>query len=97
MSFSNPDGTINNSDLELVGLVAHSDILAMDAKVEERTIRNIYDNTTTVFWQRKGAVTTTGPLAYLLRLQALHRRQFCHVPKHDSILDQSNAMAGFLS
>ena len=35
VSFSNPDGTINNSDLELAGLVAHNDILAMAAKVEE--------------------------------------------------------------
>ena len=50
VSFSNPDSTINNSDLELAGLVAHNNILAMAAKVEERTIHNFYKNTAAVFW-----------------------------------------------
>ena len=97
MSFSNPDDTINNSGLKLVGSVAHNDILAMAAEVEEQTINNVYDNTAAVFWQRKGATTTTGSPAYLLRLQALHQRQFCYVLKHDYILGKSNVMADFLS
>ena len=50
VSFSNSDGAINNSDLELADLVAHKDILAMVAKVVERTIHNVYDNMATVFW-----------------------------------------------
>ena len=95
--FSNPDGTINNSDLELAGLVAHNDILAIAAKVEVRTIHNVYNNTAAVFWQRKGAATTRDPPAYLLRLQALHQRQFHYVLKHDYIPGKSNVMADILS
>ena len=34
VSFSNPEGTINNSDLELAGSVAHNDILAMAVEVK---------------------------------------------------------------
>ena len=83
VSFSNPNGTINNSDLELTGSVARNDILTMAAEVEEQTIHNVYDNTAAVFWQRKGAATTTSPPAYLLRLQAFHQRQFLYVLKHD--------------
>ena len=49
MSFFNPDGTINNSDLELAGSVAHNNVLAMAAEVEEQTIRNVYYNTVAVF------------------------------------------------
>ena len=73
VSISNPDGTINNSDLELAGFVSHNDILAMAAEVDERTTHNFYDNTATVFWQQKGSATTTGPPAYLLHLQELHQ------------------------
>ena len=97
VSFSNPDGTINNSELELVGLLAHNNILEIAAKVEERTIHNVYTNTAVVFWQRKGAITTTNPPVYLLCLQVLHQRQFRFGPKHDYNPGQSNVMAGFLS
>ena len=96
VSFSNPDGTINNSGLELAGLVAHNNVLAMAAKVEERTIHNVYNSMAAVFWQPKGAFTTTGPLAYLLHLQALHQHQFHYVPKDDYIPGQYNVMADFL-
>ena len=95
VSFSNPDSTINNSNLELARLVAHNNILAMAVEVEGQTIHNVYGNTATVFWHQKGAATTTGPLAYLLRLQALHQRQFHYVLKHDYIPGQSNIIADF--
>ena len=61
--FPHRDDTINNSDLELAGSVAHNDILVIAAEVEKRTIHNVYDNTAAVFWQRKGATSTTGPPA----------------------------------
>ena len=74
VSFDNPEGSINNSDLELVGSIAHNDILAQHADVREPTIRNSYDNMATVFWQHKGSMTTTGPAAYLLSIQAFHQQ-----------------------
>ena len=95
--FFNPGGTINNSKLELAGSMAHNDILVMTAEAGERTIHNAYNNKAAVFWQPKGAATTTGPPAYLLHLQALHQRQFRYVTKHDYIPGQSNVMVDFLS
>ena len=72
-SFANPKGSITNSDLELAGSIAHNDVLAQAADVREKTTHNSYDNIAAVFWQRKGATTTLGPAAFLLRLQALHQ------------------------
>ena len=66
--FDNSDGSINNSDLELTGSIAHNDVLAQHTDVREYTVYNLYDYMATVFWQRKGSTTTTGPAAYLLRL-----------------------------
>ena len=97
VSFDNPSGDITNSDLELAGSVAHNDVLAQFADVAERTVHSSYDNTAAVFWQRKGATTTTGPAAYLLRLQALHQRAYRYVPLRDYIPGPSNAMADDLS
>ena len=68
----------------------------MAAEVEEQTIHNVYGNAATVFWQRKGAAITTGPPTYLLRLHALHQRQFRYVPKHYCIPGKSNVMVDFL-
>lgn len=97
VSFSNPDGDVTNSDLELAGSVAQNDVLAQFADVTERTVHNSYDNTATMYWQRKGSTTTTGPPAYLLRLQSLHQRHFRYVPLQDYIPGPANAMADDLS
>lgn len=97
VSFTNPEGDITNSDLELAGAVAQHDILAQTADVTERTIHSSYDNTAAVYWQRKGATTTTGPAAYLLRLHALHQREHRYVPLRDYIPGPSNVMADALS
>ena len=95
--FANPKGSITNSDLELAGSIAHNDVLAQAADVREKTTHNSYDNIAAVFWQRKGATTTLGPAAFLLRLQALHQRFFRYVPLRDYIPGPINAMADFLS
>ena len=97
VSFSNPSGDINNSDLELAGSIAHNDILAQTADITEKTTHNCYDNTAAVYWQRKGAATTLGPAAFLLRLQAFHQRFFRYVPLRDYIPGCQNVMADFLS
>ena len=76
VSFDNPTGKISNCDLELAGSVAHADVIAQFTDVRERTLQHLYDNTPTVYWQRKGSTTATGPPAYLLRIQAIHQRHF---------------------
>ena len=97
VSFSNPDGDINNSDLELAGSIAQNDILAQAADVTKKTTHNCYDNVAAVYWQRKGATTTLGPAAFLLRLQAFHQRFFRYVPLRDYIPGPQNLLADFLS
>jgi len=97
VSFDNPTGKISNSDLELAGSVAHADIIAQFTDVRERTLQHLYDNTPTVCWQRKGSTTTTGPAAYLLRIQAIHQRHFRYVSRHDYIPGPANVMADFCS
>ena len=93
VSYTNPTGRITNSDLELAGSVLHLDVLAQAVDTREKTVHNCYDNTPTVAWQRKGSATTTGPAAYLLRLQAIHQRHFRYVPLHDYMPGKANVMA----
>lgn len=93
ISTNNPTGTITNSDLELAAAVAHPDVIASTRNISETTIATLHDNTPTVFWQRKGSTTTTGPAAYLLRLHALHARHLRYIATHDYIPGPINAMA----
>jgi hypothetical protein len=60
VTFDSPGGTVSNSDLELAASVAQHDVLAQQVDVREATIHNLTDNTTTMYWQRKGATSTTG-------------------------------------
>ena len=93
VSFKNPDGDINNSDLELAASIGQYDVVAQAADVAERTIHNSYDNDAAVYWQRKASTTILGKPAYLLRLQVFHQRHFRYVPLRDYILGKSNIMA----
>ena len=97
VSYTNPRGTINNSDLELCGNVAHHDVVAQTADVRERTVWTGSDNTANVYWLRKGSTTTTGPPAQLLRIQSHHQRLHRYVPVHDYVPGSANAMADLCS
>jgi hypothetical protein len=93
VSFDNPAGTITNSDLELAASVAQHDVLTSNVDAREATIHIFYDNTPTVFWQRKGAVSNYGPNAQLFRLQALHQLKHRCVPTYDYLPGPANLMA----
>ena len=93
VSFENPTGTITNSDLELCGNVAHHDVITSTIDVRKHTIWTGSDNVANVYWNRKGSTTTTGPVAYLLRDQALHQRKHRYAPLHDYVPGSANAMA----
>jgi hypothetical protein len=93
VSWTNPTGTITNSDLELAATIAQHDILTEQMDVREGTIATLTDNTPAQAWQRKGSTTTTGPAAYLLRLQALHQRHHRYLPSTQYIPGPANAMA----
>jgi hypothetical protein len=62
---TNPQGDINNSELELASSVAQYAILAQELNVIEATIHNssdnVSDNVAMVWWQRKGAPHQVAP------------------------------------
>jgi len=70
VSTANPHGSLTNSDLELVGSLLHLDAAALNFDVHEQTLLSKTDNMATLYWQCKGAATTTVALAYLFWLQA---------------------------
>jgi hypothetical protein len=93
VTYANSAGTITNSDLELAASVAQHDVLAREVDVREATILNFSDNTPTVYWQRKGAVSSAGPAARVLRIQALHQRQHRYIPTFDYLPGPANVMS----
>jgi hypothetical protein len=93
VSTSNPTGTITNSDLELAATIAQFDVLAQHCDVRSHTVHNLSDNAATVAWQWKGAASTSGPVAYLLRLHALHQRHHHYLPLHDFIPGVANILS----
>ena len=97
VSFSNPTGSITNSDLELCGNIAHHNVIAQFADISERTIATLSDNIANVYWLCKGSTTTTGPAAYLLCLQAHHQRFHRYCSLHDYIPGPANDMADICS
>jgi hypothetical protein len=101
ISSDNPAGTITSSELELelelAGGVAQLDVLDQHFDIRERIVHNSSDNIATVWWQQKGAVSSSGLTSCLLRIQALHQRHFCYIPLHDYISGMANATSDYCS
>jgi hypothetical protein len=93
VSFDNPAGTNTNSNLEMAASVAQHDVLTSNVDAREATVHNFSDNTPTVFWQRKDAVSNYDPNAQLLRVQALHQRKHRYVPTYNYLPGPANLMA----
>ena len=93
VTYENPHGTISNSDLELAGHVAHNNVLASIANIENTTVASYTDNTLALYWTKKGSTSTSIPAAYLLRLQALHQWQYCYHSRTAHIAGTANVMA----
>jgi len=93
VSVTNPTGSITNSDLELLGAIAHQAVLAACHPIAETTNALLNDNTAAIHWLRRGSITSTKAAAYLLRLQALHGRHHCYLTTYDYIPSPANHMA----
>ena len=93
VSWTNPEGTVNNSELELAGGVVHSDCVAQCFVVKERTTLARTDNTAGLWWQRKGSATCTSVPAHLLRLQVMHQRFHRYVPCVDFVSGVNNLIS----
>jgi hypothetical protein len=74
VSHDNPAGYVINSEFELAVSVVQLGALAQHVVIREHTMHNLCDNSATVAWQHKGASSPSGPIAYLLRIEALHQR-----------------------
>jgi hypothetical protein len=93
VSTDNPTGTINNSQLELLGAFWHDEVAARCFDVRERTIKSSTDNLATLFWYRRGSVTTTSPTATILRQQSMHQRFHRYVSLKDYVPGPLNSLA----
>ena len=89
----NPAGTISISDLELAGVIAHTDVVARLRDVRERTLWIACDNRAAVAWATKGSATSLAARSHLLRFSAIHQRQHRYVARHHYIPGKLNAMA----
>jgi len=89
----NPHGTLNNSELELAGAYLHQEVAAQCFDVRERTIRSATDNLATLFWSRRGSITTTSPTATLLRQAAIHQRFHRYIQLKDYVPGRENMLA----
>lgn len=92
-TFENPRGPITNTDLELAGSVLQSVAAAHCFDIRERTNLQKTDNLGTLYWQRKGSITSAKVASTLLRYQALHQRYHRTVTQHDYIPGPINQLA----
>ena len=74
VSWTTPQGTVNNSKLGLAGGVVHSDCVAQFFVVKGRTTLSRTDNTEGLWWQCKVSATCTSAPEHLLQFQAMHQR-----------------------
>jgi hypothetical protein len=81
VSFTNPDGDVTNSDLELAAFITcHSTLLCHIPSHPYTTTCIATDNTPTLAWVSKGSTTSVGPPVFLLRHLALDcRSSLAHV------------------
>ena len=93
VSWTNPQGTVDNSELELAGGVAHSDCVAQCFVVKEQTTLARTDNTAGLWWQHKGSATCTSAPAHLLRLQAMHQRFHRYFPRVNFVSGVDNLIS----
>jgi hypothetical protein len=88
-----PDGKYHINELELLATIAQHDVVCQTTNVTEATIASLHDNTSAMYWNRKGSASTVGPTAYLLRLAALHKRHYRYATTHSYIPGNLNTMA----
>ena len=93
VTWENPTGVINNSDLELAAQLASQDVIIHQRNCCERSLALFTDNLAARSWLRKGSRTTLGPAAYLLRIHALHQRHYRYRSTADYLSGPANQMA----
>ena len=85
--------TINSSDLELCGNIAHHNIASHFTGITKRMIVTLFCNIVHICWLKKSSTTTTEPPAYLVQLQAYHQQFYQYLSLHDYIPGPANTMS----
>ena len=93
VSWSKLQGTVNNSELELVGGVIHSYCVEQCFVVTDCNVLSRTENTAGLWWQRKGSATFTSAPAHLLRFQAMYQRLHRYVPHIDFVRGVDNIIS----
>ena len=93
VSWTNPWGTVNNSELELAGGAFHSDFVEQCFVSTERNTLSCTKNTAGLWWQRKGSATCTSSPAHLLRLQDMHQQFNRYAPHIDFVSGVDNIIS----
>lgn len=93
VSFDNPTGSINNSELELAGTLAGNAVLVGEADVAETMTATGTDNAAGLSWPTKGAVSTTASASYLLWLSSKHQQVHRYQQRNFFIPGDANGMA----
>jgi len=93
VTFKNPHGTVNNSQLEFAGGLAHQDVLVQAFNCDGQTIAPLGDNTPSGVWHHKGSTTGSGITACLLGINSLHQRHYRYLAKESYISGPANQMA----
>jgi len=86
-------GTINNSELKLLGAISHQDILMQSVPIAESSHALLNDNMAAIHWLHHRSTTSTTASAYLLWLQALHQHHHHYFMSYDHIPGYHNSMA----
>ena len=90
VSWTNPQVTVNNPELEMAGGIIHSDYVAQCFVVTERTVLYRTDIITGLWKKCKGFVTCTSSPAHLLRFQAMHQRFHRYIARIDFVSRVNN-------
>ena len=94
---TNPSGTITNSNLELVGAIAHAGALAHHWDIWECTVATFSNNTPAMAWGTKASITTMGPATYLLHTASLHQQRHHYLLQRAYIPGPANVLADITS
>ena len=92
VSWGNRYVQVTSSDLELVGSILHLIYMRNCFNICKQTILSHTDNTSGLWWQRKGLAISTPPPSHLIRPQAIHQRFHYYVPYHSFVIGVDNGI-----
>jgi hypothetical protein len=97
VSYTNPSGTVTNSDLELAALITGAAVGATTPASLRHALHCAIDNTPALAWSTRGSTSSNTAPAYLLRLHAYLARQGDYTLRPLFTPGSTNTLADFCS